>query len=127
MMNLSIRDRATLAKLLALAGSTTHDGETVTAMKKADELVKARGASWQDVLLVKPVRVMPQVSPNPAPQEREHVLMARDLLHKGKGIISRWERDFLTGILTYRNLSSSQMETLALISRKVALSTAKAA
>lgn len=127
MMNLSIRDRATLAKLLALAGSTTHDGETVTAMKKADELVKARGASWQDVLLVKPVRVMPQVSPNPAPQEREHVSMARDLLHKGRRVITRWEREFLTGILTYRALTPSQLETLALISRKVSLSAASAA
>lgn len=127
MMNLSSRDRATLAKLLALAGSTTHDGETVTAMKKADDLVKARGASWQDVLFVTPVRLAPQMSQHRPPEEREHAFMARNLLHKGRGVLNRWERDFLTGILTYKTLTASQTETLALISRKVALAAASAA
>lgn len=127
MMNLTSKDRATLAKLLALAGSTTHDGETVTAMKKADALVKAKGASWADVMMAKPVHVMPQPPRSHAPEERAHVTIARDLLQKGKSHINPWERGFLLGILAYRQLQPKQLETLALISRKVAAAMANAA
>lgn len=126
-MNLSIRDRETVAKLLALAGSTTHDGETVSAVKKADELIRSRGATWQDVLLVKPVRVQPQPSPGPRMTEPEHVRIASGLLQRGRKIITQWERGFLLSILGYRELKPRQLEILSLISRKVSVAGEQAA
>jgi hypothetical protein len=121
MMNLSTRDRETVAKLLALAGSTEHEGETVSAVKKADELIKSRGASWQDVLLVRPIRAEPQPSSWRRTADPEHVRIATDLLHRGRGIINDWERNFLLSILAYRELKPRQLETLSLISRKVSV------
>lgn len=125
-MNLTPKDRSTLAKLLALAGSTTHDGETVTAMRKAEALVKSKGASWADVMLAKPVRPAPQPSAY-AHEERAHVTIAQDCLRKGRAVITPWERGFLLSIMAYRDLKPKQLETLSLISRKVAVATASAA
>lgn len=125
MMNLSARDRSMLAKLLALAGSTDHEGETISAMKKADALVKSKGASWEEVLLARPIYAVPQSTP--AAPEHAHVTMAQDLLRRGRKILNTWERNFLTGILAYRDLRPRQLETLALISRKVAVAAASAA
>lgn len=127
-MNLTRKDRVMLAKLLALAGSTTHDGETVAALRKADALVKSAGATWEDVMMANPIRIFPQHrNPSPAPEERAHVTIASDLLRKGKAFITTWERGFLLSILAYRDLKPKQLETLSLISRKVAIAMANAA
>ena len=128
MMNLTRQNRSTLAKLLALAGSTTHDAEAVTALRKADALVKSAGASWEDVMMVNPIRIFPQSrNTPPATAERAHVTIASDLLKRGRAYITTWERGFLLSILAYRDLKPKQLETLSLISRKVAIATANAA
>ena len=121
MMQITRKDRETVAKLLALAGSTAHDAETVSAVRKADALVKAAGGTWADVLLVRPVYIQPQLSRHRHPAEPEHVILATDLLRRGRGIINTWERNFLTGLLGYRELRPRQLELLSLISRKVAV------
>lgn len=126
MMNLTSKDRATLAKLLALAGSTTHDGETITAMRKAEALVKSKGASWQDVMMARPVNIAPQYS-HRTTDAPAHVSIAQECLRKGRAVITQWERGFLLSILTYRDLKPKQLETLALISKKVSIAMATAA
>lgn len=125
-MNLTRQDRLRLAKLLALAGSTDQDGEAATAARKAAALVKAAGASWEDVMLANPIRIIPQPR-NPAPEEAAHVSIARALLQKGRSYINTWEKNFLLSILAYRSLKPKQLETLSLISRKVSIATANAA
>ncbi len=126
-MNLSSRDRETVAKLLALAGSTTHDGETIAAMKKADELIRTRGATWRDLLLVSPSASQLPSTAWKRPAEPPHVGQITELLQRGKGIITAWERGFLLNILAYRDLKPRQMEILASIQRKVVAATASAA
>src|SRR4051812_30976692 len=51
-----------LAKLLGLLGSN-HDGEGLAAARQAQELLRARGLSWADVLL----RTVPGSDPRSRP------------------------------------------------------------
>lgn len=102
-------DKTTLSKLLGLL-SSNHDGEVLAAAKKAQALVKDKGASWPEVLGLDP---MP-----PAP-EPDHLMEARDLLKRGKGHLTRWEADFLRGIMACRQLAPKQAVSLATIRAKV--------
>jgi len=71
-----------LAKLCGLFGSD-HDGERAAAARKADELVRAHGLTWRDVVcLAAPTSFRDQV---------RFCLANVDLL-------SRWEHGFLLGI-----------------------------
>lgn len=109
-MNLSSADRSMLAKVLGMLGST-HDGEVVNAARKAHQLLQERGTTWPDLLLNAP-------SPLPIP-ESDHVVLARDLLGRGKGICTDWEMRFLRGVLAFKTLSAHQQQTLDGIREKV--------
>lgn len=109
-MNLSSADRSILAKVLGMLGSS-HDGEVVNAARKADELLKAKGTTWPEVLGLDDME-------QPA-SEPYHLTLARDLLGKGKGIITRWEHNFLLGIMGHKILKQKQIETLDGIAAKV--------
>lgn len=109
-MNLSSADLSTISKLLGLIGSH-HDAEALAAARKAHELLKAKGATWPEVLGLDD---MEQLPPEPY-----HLTLARDLLGKGKGILTRWERDFLIGIMGHKVLKQRQIETLDGIAAKV--------
>jgi hypothetical protein len=111
MNQLTASDRSTIAKLLGLVGST-HDAEALAAARKAHELVKARGITWPDLL---GLDAMPPAS--------DHVILARDLLGKGRGIITRWEAQFLRGVLAFKALSDHQRQTLDGIREKVLAAT----
>lgn len=100
-------ERALIAKLLGMVGSA-HDAEALTAARKAHELVTAAGTTWPDLLGVED-----------QPPEAEHVAEARELLSRGKGIISDWERKFLVGIMAHRQLQPKQVATLNGIRAKV--------
>lgn len=100
-------DRATVAKLLGLIGSA-HDAEALAAARKAHQLVTARGATWPDVLGLEAM-----------PPEAGHVALARELLAKGRGICTRWEMDFLRGVLAFKSLSPQQQQSLDSIRDKV--------
>jgi hypothetical protein len=125
-LSITTRDRETVAKILALVGSD-HDGEAIAAARKADAYIKARGATWQDLLLEKPTRIVPQPTPSRRTTQHEHVRLATDLLRRGRNIINPWERNFLLSILAYRELKPRQLETLSLISRKISLAKAHVA
>lgn len=109
-------DRATIAKLLGLIGSA-HDAEALAAARKAHELVRARGITWPDVLGL-------DAAAQPAP---DHVAVARDLLGKGRGIITKWEAQFLRGVLAFKTLSDQQRHTLDGIREKVFAATSDVA
>jgi len=102
-------DKSTLSKLLGMIGSD-HDGEVVAAARKAHQLVKARGASWPEVL---------GIEARPLAPEADHLVEARNLLQRGKGILTRWEHGFLVGVMACRTLAPKQAESLATIRAKV--------
>lgn len=102
-------DRTTISKLLGLIGST-HDAEALAAARKAHQLVKDKGASWPEVLGLDPIPTAP---------EPDHIDDARDLLKRGKGVLTRWEHSFLLGIMACRTLAPKQVESLEAIRAKV--------
>ena len=112
MSNLSSGDRSMLAKVLGMLGSS-HDGEVVNAARKAHEMLKAKGVTWPAVLGLDD---MQQDQPAPEPY---HLTLARELLGKGKGIITRWEYNFLIGIMGHKVLKQKQIETLDGIAAKI--------
>lgn len=104
---ISATDRAMLAKLLGLVGSD-HDGEALSAARKAHDLLRAKGATWSDLLGLDTI-----------PAEPHHVGVARELLSRGKGICTDWEMRFLRGVLGFKTLSTHQRQTLDGIREKV--------
>jgi hypothetical protein len=44
-------DLKKLARILAMAGSTSHEGEALNAVRLADRLLRAAGATWDDLLV----------------------------------------------------------------------------
>ena len=117
MSNLSSADRSTLAKILGRIGSN-YDAEALAAARKADAIVRAKGATWPIVLgldaelLTKP--------------EPEHLAVARDLLGRGKGICTDWEMRFLRGVLAFKTLTHHQRQSLDGIRAKVDAATSNA-
>lgn len=102
-------DKSTISKLLGLIGSA-HDAEALAAARKAHQLVKARNATWQEVL---------GITTMPPPPEPDHLTEARDLLRRGKGCLTKWERNFLIGIMAHATLKAKQAESLEAIRAKV--------
>jgi hypothetical protein len=108
MNTLSSADRSTVAKLLGLVGSH-HDAEALAAARKAHQLVQERGTTWPDVLGL-------DLPPEPEPG---HLALARDLLGRGRGLITAWEKSFLIGIMAFKTLKPKQLESLEAIRTKV--------
>ena len=102
-------DRSIISKLLGMIGSA-HDAEALTAARKAAQLVKARGATWPDLL---------GLTATPAAPAPDHLIEARDLLKRGRGHLTRWEHSFLLGIMSAAQLAPKQVESLAAIRAKV--------
>ena len=109
-MNALRTNLQTLSKLLGMLGSN-HDGEALSAARKAHELVKRCGATWPEVLQL-------AETPNNGAQA-VHRDEAQHLLHVGKGIITDFERRFLVGIIAFETLSEKQETTLAGIRAKI--------
>ncbi len=65
-------DKDRLAKLLSMT-SSDHDGEALAAIRKANQLLRANGTTWSDVLgtselaLEPPQPEAPRYAPRPAP------------------------------------------------------------
>jgi hypothetical protein len=102
-------DRTTISKLLGLIGSA-HDAEALAAARKAHQLVKARNATWPQVL---------GLATTPAAPAPDHLTEARDLLKRGRGHLTRWEHSFLLGIMSHTTLKAKQVESLEAIRAKV--------
>lgn len=102
-------DKTTLSKLLGMIGSA-HDGEALAAARKAHQLLMQRNATWPEVLGLDPVPTAP---------EPDHLVEARDLLKRGKGLLTRWEHGFLLGIMSANTLAPKQVVSLEAIRAKV--------
>lgn len=102
-------DKTIISKLLGMIGST-HDAEALVAARKAHQLVTQRGMTWPQVL---------GITSTPPKPEPDHLVEARDLLTRGKGKLTRWEHDFLLGIMSHASLKAKQAESLAAIRAKV--------
>jgi hypothetical protein len=100
-----------LHKLLALIGSN-NDGEALSAARKAHELVKGQ---WANV-------IAPPLVPDATVQLEVHQKAAQQLLERGKSVITRFEANFLRGIMAFKSLSEAQQKTLRGIHLKVAAS-----
>lgn len=122
MTTLTATDRATVAKLLGLVGSH-HDSEALAAARKAHQLVTRNGSTWPEILGLEHVEPEPEPTP-PAPP---HIALARELLGRGKSVITNWERNFLIGIMAFKSLKPKQIETLEAVAAKINAATQSAA
>lgn len=102
-------DRVTISKLLGLVGSH-HDGEALAAARKAHQLVTTAGMTWSEILGVADAQPELEIS---------HVAIARDLLQRGRGIITQWERGFLIGVMGFKALKPKQIEMLDTLAAKI--------
>jgi hypothetical protein len=104
---ISIVERARLAKLLALLGSD-HAGERDAAGLAAHRLVQASGAGWSDVVCI--------------PQDRapvDHVgsdwrAVARAVSRHPR-FLNRWEWQFIESLERFTKLSAKQQKALQTI------------
>jgi hypothetical protein len=110
-MMLTSSETERLRKLLALTGSS-NDAEALAAVRKANELVKGE---WANV-------IAPPMVPDATVQLEAHQKAAQQLLERGKSVITRFEANFLRGIMAFKSLSEAQQKTLRGIRLKVAAS-----
>lgn len=118
-------DRARLAQIAALFWSPV-EGEQQAALHAFRRLLDAAGATPHDALGVTEDEAPP---PTAAPAETQdtgeaghvpdHHRLVRELAIAGRGVLTRWEADFLTGLLGFRSLSPKQLDRLAEIRAKV--------
>jgi hypothetical protein len=108
---LSTPDTQKLAKLLGMLGST-HDGEALSAARKAHQLVSRNGATWSDVI------VAPDPDRDTTPTIEHHGIVLDLLKHVEQ--LTDFERRFLRGTLAFQKLTDKQAVTLETIKAKIA-------
>ena len=94
-----------LARICGLFGSD-HPGERATAAFQANKLLRDRGLSWHDVIIV-PQQPTGAASAS-ASDFRDQIRFALANLD----LLSRWEHGFILGIFKRRLLSNRQLEVL---------------
>lgn len=103
---------ASIGRLVKLLGmtSSTHDGEALVAIRKANALLKQQGCTWDEMF----------VTPLPAdssPAQPHHV-EAETLLATRRDILTDFEAEFLRGVLAFETLSPKQETILRGIRNK---------
>jgi hypothetical protein len=119
---LSSDDRDRLSKLLAMF-SSTFDGEIVNAAKAAERLVKARGETWETVIVANGSAKARERPREPPPKSRSYRSDFQDEIDAcvAKGnLLTPWEREFLTSISDRMTLSEKQRAILDRIKTKLA-------
>ena len=129
MSALDTRELARLVKLLGMLGSD-HPGERAAAALKADQWVKAHGASWQ-ALLTPPKSPVAARKPRAAPRKPVHGVrlggwqeVASELLARPGGLLRPKDHDFVAGLLLrgYDNLTVKQDAWLRDLAERAGLS-----
>jgi hypothetical protein len=122
-LDLATADR--LAKLLGMLGSNS-DGERAAAGRLADQLLRARGLTWKQVISVMSSSMSTTTparsawTPNAASSPTAKELIEHALAH-GDGIHSAWECEFLRSIRDWpSSLTERQRRKLESIVAKVA-------
>jgi hypothetical protein len=106
---LSTAERTRLTKLLGLLGSD-HPGERDNAAVLANRLIKAKGASWDDVVI------------GPAPVQKSEIVTWRSTcreLQRHQGSLRTWERQFVAELPAFPRISPKQRAILDQISTRV--------
>jgi hypothetical protein len=100
-------DTKRLVKICGMFGSC-HDGERAAAAAKADTLVRKRGLTWRDVLiLATKARSKKKRWREPKTTEQKLALLCRNLDE-----FTDWERDFIIGVRGFVQLSEKQLATI---------------
>jgi hypothetical protein len=94
-IGLPVKDREKLARLCGLFGSD-HDSERATAAAKADQFIKERGLTWEDV-----IGAIPTASTGDHHGLCVAALAVSDLLND-------IEREFLRSISRFNTISPKQ-------------------
>lgn len=113
-MTIPSAQRETVAKLLGLIGSA-HDAEALAAARKAQAILQSHKTTWHQLLNLN-IEAIEVATPSPEPAHRAEV---QDLLTRGRGILTEWERSFLIGILSFTILQPAQVSTLDNIRAKI--------
>lgn len=112
-MTIQHADRQKIAKLLGMLGSA-HEGEVITAARKAHELVHKHGATWCELVGARDAE-------RDTAQQIPHHAVALELL-KSAAALTPFERKFLRGVMAFQKLTDKQEVTLETIRAKVAVS-----
>jgi hypothetical protein len=99
-----------LAKLCGMFGSD-HDGERAAAALKADQLVRAHGLRWGEV--ISPVLVKAPSTAWTSTTADNIAFALRNI-----GALSMWERGFLYSVRSKHKLSDKQLAVLEQIVAK---------
>jgi hypothetical protein len=102
-----------LAKLCGMLGSA-HDGERAAAALKADQLVRAHGLTWGQ-LLVPTQRQLISPSAAPAGSIAQKLALCRQHLSS----LTEWERGFVLSLHQFRRLSEKQLRVLNRIAEEI--------
>jgi len=95
-----------------------HDGERLAALEAAGRILAAGGVSWRELIDGAALQADDDTDDG-EPVEAHHYHQVRELLIEGRHCLTQWERQFLTGLLSFRALSGKQQRTLEEIGRKV--------
>lgn len=98
-----------LARICGMFGSA-HDGERAAAARKADQLVRAHGLTWNDVVCANKYSARADYS-----SFRDQVRFC----FANIDLLNQWEHGFLLGIRKRRSLSDKQQRILNEIWNKV--------
>ena len=101
-----------LAKLVALLDSPV-EGERIAALGAVNRQLEAMGLRWRDMAT--------ELPGSAAAAPLDHVALAAGLVRDGRGLLTRWETEFLVGIAGSAVLSAKQAVILDGIKRKVEL------
>jgi hypothetical protein len=110
------RDAERLAKLCGMFGSD-HDGERASAAAMADEIVRAHGLTWRDVISTSATRSCGMDDIAPAPTDSVETQIEFCLQHED--LLNSWEWGFLNGIRGRQFLTDKQLAKLGTIVAKV--------
>ena len=112
-------DRRRLA-LVAARFQSPFDGERLAALDAFGRLLRAGGATWQDIIGDDTPAAAQDVGGDDANGAViPHVAEARELLRRGAGLLTTWEGKFLVGLQAYPVLSTKQRQMLDGIRRKL--------
>lgn len=102
--------------------TSPHDGERLAALEAAGRILAAGGATWRSLIDVQGddhASTSRDGVDEGEPVAAPHTDTVKALARAGAEILTPWERQFLTGLLTFRTLSKKQRRTLAAIQVKV--------
>jgi hypothetical protein len=112
----TLLDPADAKRLVKICGMfrSCHDGERAAAAAKADTLVRKRGLTWRDVLILAPKASKKKRWREPKTTEQKLEFLRRNLDE-----FTKWERDFIIDVRGFAKLSAKQLATIDCLVEKL--------